>query len=268
MIHIVFSEADKAVLEEAILLDESLQGDIQVIGGQYQLGPIAYIHETTGRQERASWWQSIRQDSIYQQEEGKRTDDTFIEHVVAAVEENPEESLWVWVAQNARDVAGYYWLLQYCKKLVGRFHILLLQNLPFLTEKGAVFYPNFMEEIRPSEFLKAKKLAREITPSELEIDPDEWTRLQGENKGIRILDAGKKLKQYDYDHFDKSLETYVTDNWQKANKIISHHQSKEKESSTDEYLFWRLNVMIAQEMFDVQGKADSPKTLEIKNKAE
>ncbi len=268
MIHIVFSEGDKAVLEEAIKLDESLQGDIQVISGRYEIGPIAYIHESTGRQERASWRQSIRQGTNYEQEEGRRTDDTFVEHIVATMEEDPEETLWVWVANNARDVSGYYWLLHYCKKLVGKFYILLLQNLPFITEKGTVFYPNYMEEIRPSEFLKAKKLAREITPSEMEIDPDEWTRLQNEGKGVRILEGAKKLSQHDYDFFDKSIKSYVTDNWQKANKIISLHQNKEKDSSTDEYIFWRLKVLIAQELFDAQGNAESPKSLEIKNKAD
>ena len=49
-----------------------------------------------------------------------------------------------------------------------------LNNLPFLNDKGQLFYPTYLNEIQPKEFLKAKKLARPITLSEFEIDPDEY----------------------------------------------------------------------------------------------
>ena len=43
--------------------------------------------------------------------------------------------------------------------------------------KGQFFYPNNLFEIQPKEFLKAKKLARPISLSEFETDPDEWKKL-------------------------------------------------------------------------------------------
>ncbi|MGF2413530.1 MAG: DUF3658 domain-containing protein, partial [Ferruginibacter sp.] len=148
-----------------------------------------------------------------------------------------------------------------------RVFILYLNNLPFINEKGNIFYPNWISEIPAKEFLKAKKLAREITLSEFEVDPDEWTKLCSENKGVRLLEGGKKITQADYDFYDAELKKQVTGDWQKAAKIINHFLSKAKHTTGDAYLLWRLKVMIAMEMFDVQGKVANMKDFEIKTKA-
>ena len=113
--------------------------------------------------------------------------------------------IWIWTAPNKHDVSGYYWLMSQLKDFQGRIFILYLHNLPFINEKGHIFYPANIFEIQPKEFLKAKKLARPVTLSEFEIDPDEWTKLCNENNGVRILEGGKKLLQHDYDYYDTEL---------------------------------------------------------------
>jgi hypothetical protein len=142
--------------------------------------------------------------------------------------------------------------------------ILYLNNLPFINEKGNIFYPVSLNEIPPKEFLKAKKLAREITLSEFEVDPDEWTKLCNENKGIRILEGGKKLSHFGYDYFDSELKKYIMPDWQKGNKIIHNCLSKSKQTIGEAYLLWRLKELIAQNLFDVQGKTGNMKDFEVK----
>ena len=187
--------------------------------------------------------------------------------LVATMQGDEQEVIWIWAAQNKHDVSGYYWLLFHLKNLQGKVFILYLNNLPFINEKGNIFYPSWLMEIPPKEFLKAKKLAREITLSEFEIDPDEWTKLCIENKGVRLLEGGKKLVQYDYDFYDTELKKIITQDWQKAFKIISQFINKSKHTTGDAYLLWRLKVMIAQDMFDVQGKVGNMKDFEIKLKS-
>jgi hypothetical protein len=154
------------------------------------------------------------------------------------------------------------------KEFQGRVQILYLNNLPFINEKGHIFYPNRIHEIQPSEFLKAKKLARPITLSEFEVDPDEWIKLCNETKGVRLLEGGKKLTQADYDFYDAELKKFITPDWQKASKIIQHFLSKAKQTTGDAYLLWRLKVMLAQDMLDVQGKVANMKEFEVKLKGE
>ena len=268
MIHIVFNEADIKVLQEAIALDESLQGDVIQIKDDYAVGPLNNIYIGEGMEARKQWWRDVLAGGDY---EGKADDDDIndaktIAECVGTLRRNEAEVVWIWAAQNKHDVSGYYWLLKYMKEFQSRVFILYLNNLPFINLKGNIFYPEWLHEIPAKEFLKAKKLAREITLSEFEVDPDEWTKICEENKGIRILEGGKKLGQENYDFYDAELKKYITGDWQKASKIINQCLSKSKQTTGDAYLLWRLKVMIAQNMFDVQGKIANMKEFEIKIK--
>ncbi len=268
MIHIVFNEPDVKVLEEATALDESLAGRVVQIKDDYAVGPLNNIYLGEGKQLRSDWWQEVLSGGDYEKKitDEDVTDDKTIAELVGTMRRDEEEVIWIWAAQNKHDVSGYYWLLNYMKEFQSRVFILYLNNLPFINEKGNIFYPNWLSEIPAKEFLKAKKLSREITLSEFEVDPDEWTKLCSEDKGVRILEGGKKLAQADYDFFDAELKKFITPDWQKASKIINQFLSKAKNTTGDAYLLWRLKVMIAQDMFDVQGKTGNMKDFEIKNK--
>lgn len=269
MIHIVFNGADVKVIKEAIALDETLQGEVVQVKDDYAVGPLNTIHIGEGIKARKQWWREVLAGGDYngKADSGEVDDYKTIAELVGNMRRDPEQLMWVWAAQNNHDVSGYYWLLKYMQEFQSRVFILYLNNLPFINEKGNIFYPTWLHEIPAKEFLKAKKLAREITLSEFEVDPDEWTKLCNENKGIRILEGGKKLGQEDYDFYDTELVKFITPDWQKASKIIHQYLSKAKHTTGDAYLLWRLKVMIAQDMFDVQGKVGNMKEFEIKMKA-
>jgi Domain of unknown function (DUF1835)/Protein of unknown function len=268
MIHIVFNEPDVKVLQQALELDESLQGEIMLIRDDYAVGPLANIYVGEGIEERKQWWQQVLAGGDYDgKADGNEVDDyKTAAELVGTLRRDENEIIWIWAAQNKHDVCGYYWLLKYMQEFQGRVFILYLNNLPFINEKGNIFYPNWISEIPAKEFLKAKKLAREITLSEFEVDPDEWTKLCNEDKGVRLLEGGKKLQSEDYDFYDAELKKYVTKDWQKASKIIHNYLAKAKHTTGDMYLLWRLKTMIAQEMFDVQGKLANMKDFEVKTK--
>ncbi|MEO6547928.1 MAG: DUF1835 domain-containing protein, partial [Ferruginibacter sp.] len=197
MIHIVFNEADIKVLQEAVAMDESLQGEVIQIKDDYAVGPLDNLYIGEGIENRREWWRTILTGGDYEGkiESGEVDDQKTVAALVGNMRRDEAQDIWIWAAQNKHDVSGYYWLIQYMKEFQGRVFILYLNNLPFINEKGNIFYPNWLHEIPAREFLKAKKLAREITLSEFEVDPDEWTRLCEENKGVRILEGGKKLVQ-------------------------------------------------------------------------
>ncbi len=269
MIHIVFNEADVKVLTEAIGMDESLAGEVIQIKDDYAVGPLDNVYVGEGMLARREWWREVLAGGDYdgRVDSGEVDDPKTVAELVGTMRRNADEITWIWAAQNKHDVSGYYWLLHFMKEFQGRVFILYLNNLPFFNDKGQIFYPNWLSEIPAKEFLKAKKLAREITLSEFEVDPDEWTRLCNENRGVRLLDGGKKLVQEDYDFYDAELKKQVTADWQKASRVIHHFLSKAKHTTGDAYLLWRLKTMIAQDMFDVQGKIGNMKDFEIKTKS-
>ena len=268
MIHIVFNEADVKVLKEAIGMDESLAGEVIQIKDDYAVGPLDNIYVGEGIEARKEWWRGVLAGGDYAGKVDNAEVDDYktAAELVGTMRRNEEEQVWIWAAQNKHDVSGYYWLLKYMQEFQGRVSILYLNNLPFFNDKGHIFYPTWLSEIPAKEFLKAKKLAREITLSEFEVDPDEWTKLCNESKGVRLLEGGKKLAQSDYDFYDAELKKFITADWQKGSKIIHQFLSKAKETTGDAYLLWRLKTMIAQDMFDVQGKIENMKDFEVKAK--
>jgi Domain of unknown function (DUF1835)/Protein of unknown function len=269
MIHIVFNSPDVKVLQQAIELDENLIGEVMQIKDDYAVGPLNNIYICEGIEERKQWWRDVLAggDSDGTVDNGTVDDYKTAAELVDTLRRNETETIWIWAAQNKHDVCGYYWLLYYMKEFQGRVFILYLNNLPFINEKGNIFYPNWISEIPAKEFLKAKKLAREITLSEFEVDPDEWTKLCNENKGIRLLEGGKKLLSEDYCFYDAEFKKYITKDWQRVSKIIHTFLTKAKQTTGDMYLLWRLKTMIAQEIFDVQGKIGNMKDFEVKIKA-
>lgn len=269
MIHLVFNEADSEVLLQAMELDESLHGTILQLHDDYAVGPLIAIYSDDGMAARRNWWREVLLGTEFEKRlDQPGTDDVqTVNQLIDQLQNNPEEVLWIWAAQNQHDVSGYYWLVSQLKALQGRIYLLYLNNLPFLNEKGQLFYPTSISQILPREMLKAKKLARLITTSEMEVDPDEWTRLCNENKGVRILEGGKKLLQKDYDCFDVELKSFISNDWQKAGKIIHQYQQKARHKTGDAYLLWRLKQLLLTDMYDQQGEIRNLKDFEVKKKS-
>jgi len=255
MIHIVFQQQDIEVLKKAIELDESLSGRVEIIRDDYAVGPIADIYEAEGYQQRRDWWKGLLELSPYNTEQlTEMVDDRLAVHnLKRELEENVKEEVWIWMGQNQHDVCGYYWLISQLQSFQGRVVILYLNNLPFINEKGNIFYPTSLHEIQPKEFLKAKKLNRKVTPSEFEVDPDEWKKLCSENDMVRMLEGGKKIAGKKEDFYDAEILKGLTNEWQKGNKAMSGILGKMKIKTGDVFLLWRMKKMAEEDKLEIHG---------------
>ncbi len=269
MQHVVFQQEDIKTLSKSFELDDSLRGKIFEIKDDFAVGPLKDIYTPEGIEERKEWWRNVLAGGDYdgKVDTGEVNDLKTLEEIKEELRSNEEETLWIWIAPNKHDVSGYYWLITQLKEFAGRIYVLSLNNLPFINDKGHIFYPENLFEIPPREFIKAKKLARQVTSSEFEIDPDEWTKICNENKMVRILEGAKKLSQHDASFFDKHLLEFITPDWQKANKVINQVLNKSRQTTGDAYLLWRLKELIADDKIDAQGEIKNMKDFEVKLKA-
>ncbi len=252
MIHIVFQQSDVDTLQEAIKLDENLQGELVEIKDELAVGPIADIYETEGYQARRDWWKKILENSPYT-EQLNIIDDKLTVHQLKEKLKDELQQAWIWVAPNQHDVCGYYWLINQLKEFEGRIYILSLNNLPFISDKGNIFYPRDLFEIPAKEFIKAKKLARHVTISEFELDSDEWKKLCRENGMIRILEGGKKIISKDADYYDSDILKAITQEPQKLQKIFSTLFSKMKLHTGDVFIVWRMKELASEGKLEVMG---------------
>jgi hypothetical protein len=124
MIHIVFNTADIAALEAAIALDESLAGKIIEIKDDYAVGPLLDIYETEGYQLRKNWWGNVLAHSPYTDQLDIVDDRLTVHQLINALNHDENESIWIWMGQNAHDVCGYYWLMSQFKEYQGRIQVL------------------------------------------------------------------------------------------------------------------------------------------------
>jgi hypothetical protein len=255
MIHVVFQQADVHTLKKAIELDETLTGDVIQIRDDFAVGPIDNLDSEDGWAARENWQRSLLNESPYSSENlvGSFDDRKTVKEIKQRLDGNDKEELWIWMGQNQHDVCSYYWIISQLKDYQGKIVILYFNNLPFINDKGQIFYPAALHEILPKEFLKAKKLNRKITLSEFEVDPDEWKRLCNENAMVRILEGGKKIVGKDESFYDKDLLTGLSSEWQKGNRAMQSVLGKMKIKTGDVFLLWRMKKLAEEGKIEING---------------
>ena len=254
MIHIVFQHADVHVMAEAMKLDESLNGEITEIKDEWGVGPLKDLDTIDGWNARENWWRQLLTGSPYGEKlVGTFDDRETIKSLKEKLDAGAELQTWIWLGQNQHDVTGYYWLMPQLKNYQGRIMILFLNNLPFINEKGQLFYPSAIHNILPKEAVKAKRLARPITLSEFETDPDEWKKLSDENAMVRILEGGKKIAGKEESFYDSEILKNLTGDWQKATRVLSNTLHRMKIKTGDVFLMWRIKQLIAEGKIETMG---------------
>ena len=255
MIHIVFNESEVDLMKQVIEQDETLAGEVVQIKDDFAVGPLTALDTEEGWQARYNWWMSLSENSSYSGINTVKFDDReTVTELKEKLTVNPEEEIWIWMGQNQHDVTGYYWLMPKLSEFAGRIMVLYMNNLPFINEKGQIFYPSWLHEIQPREFSKAKKLSRPITLSEFEVDPDEWKRLCEENGMVRILEGGKKIGSKDETFYDNEILKNLTGDWQKANRVLTNTLHRMKIKTGDVFLMWRMKQLIAEGKIEVTGE--------------
>lgn len=254
MIHIVFNESEVELMNQVIALDETLAGEVVQIRDDFAVGPLTDLDTEEGWQARLQWWKGLMPGSPYKEElVGSFDDRQTVKELKEKLDTDPNEQIWIWMGQNQHDVCGYYWLMSHFKEQQGRVMTLYLNNLPFINEKGNIFYPSWLWEIQPKEFLKAKKLARPITSSEFEVDPDEWKKICSENAMVRILEGGKKIAGKDESFYDNDILRNTTGEWQKASRVLTNTLNRMKIKTGDLFVMHRMKALITSGKVEVMG---------------
>jgi hypothetical protein len=256
MFHIVFDTAGAELLSTAMDMDESLDGEIVCLRDDYSIGPIGDLSTETGRHSRNAWLMDIREGEKDSGHPGitEESDQVVLDKILQRMRDEEFDQIWIWVAPNAKDVSGYYWLLSGLRDFYGRTHVISLNNLPFIGEKGNIFYPRSLSEIPSREFIKAKILVRPVTTAEFETDPDEWQRLASENKNLRVLEGGKKIVQHADDYYDNALLHFLPPVFQKIHRTVQQFNVKSPEKISESFLVWRLRFLISSGVAEQQGE--------------
>lgn len=254
--HIVVGDMAAGPLSEAVMNEPSMHGEVVVLKDILHVGPLKKEEGTGFSAMRSAFWNQV----VNNEKNPVLVDDMErLLEISKAMYDDPEVKVWFWMAPSPADVCAYHWMLPYLSKHQGRFYIVNIAGLPFLDEKGKLHYPKNISEILPKELIKARKLARQVTLPEVEMDTYEWRKLTDENAGLRTHEGGKKLTSRTEDYYDGQLLSFCSHQFQKGSRIVSQAINKYNIPTGDLYLGWRLRKMAEEEKLMIQG--DQNKTM-------
>lgn len=230
-----------------------MQGKIIALTDPLHIGPIVKSEGQSFSEMRHLFRQQLLpgEKKLTQPEDMER-----LLEVVTAMHKEESCKAWCWIAPDAADICAYYWMLPYLAKYPGRFLLVNIAGLPFLDENGKLFYPKSFEALPPKELVKARMLARAITPAEMETDTEVWRKLTAENAILRMHEGGKTITSANADYFDTVLLGFCAEQFQKASKIIRQALAKQALPVPDSFLAWRLRVLLSEGRLIAQGSTD------------
>ncbi|MCO6498347.1 MAG: DUF1835 domain-containing protein [Chitinophagaceae bacterium] len=256
--YIVFGEEDAKVLAASFDLDENMRSDIIVVDDDWSIGPLNEEEGEDGEKATRDEWIA----KLY--EKKAAAEESYTDRIRKILNDNPEEEAIMWIAPNSRDVCGYYYLVTALSDCKGRLYTIWLNNLPFINEKGMIFYPSFLSEIPAREFLKARKLATEVSLSTFETDPDEWKKLVAQNKPLRVLESHKRLLSKDENYFDKEILNLLQNDFQKASRLTASLKGKSNQYVNPRFILWRLRELINAGVIEARGDWPAQENFEVR----
>jgi hypothetical protein len=260
MIHIIVGEESAAQLRAAFELDENLSGEILVLQDQLGIGPIAVHNQQSHDPVRRAFWKLISPHHHI-----AFSDDYFRVEAIIEKAQQEEEPCCFWLSPSVHDICAYYWLMRLFKPYPDVLHTINIIGLPFLNEKGQLFYPKSFTEVIPKEFIKTKRLLKKVTLAEYEVEADEWLRLQQEDQWVRTGEGGKKIQSRPLHYYDAHIISSIGGEFQKGSKIISEAMKKSGPYVLPAFLEWRLREIIQQHDVEIKGDTEKPtKEFEIR----
>ena len=248
--HIVTGDIAAAPLAEAITTEPSMEGTVVVMKDVLSVGPLLKEEGQKFSELRSAFWQQV----VLNEKNPIQIDDTErLSEISIELANNEDAKVWLWIAPWPADICTYHWVLKYLGKYTGRFFVVNIAGLPFLDEQGKIFFPKSIGDIQPRELVKARKLARPVTPAELEVDGEEWNKLVKENASLRTHEGGKRLLSKNENHYDSQLISFCSQQYQKGSKIVNQALGKFNIPTGYLYLGWRLRKMAEAELLQLQG---------------
>lgn len=201
-IHIVTGTVQAQHIAAALEEFKVADAEVLTITDDYSYGPLRQP-DVPFSLLRNQFWNGLKNDLNNSYE--LRDLEQVLELLNRSKEAEGAIAVHFWMSDKTAELLTYYFLLHYLKPLAGQLHIININGLPFLNDDLQLFYPRSFTEINARGIIKALKLSRPVTLSEIEADGDEWKFFQQHPGTVRILSGGKQVAVYEAHYYDEKI---------------------------------------------------------------
>lgn len=165
----------------------------------------------------------------------------LIEEISSELRNNPDTELYYWMAGNAVDVMGYFFVLHFLRTHYERIKVINIAGLPFLTDDFKMIFPDRFANLNQKQMSKAMTLARAVTASEMEVEGEEWKQLR-DLEGLRILSGSRKIQTLPYEAFDADIKS-AHKQGAKPTRTAQQLIQKSMGDFPLEFIIWRIQTL-------------------------
>ncbi len=241
--HLAVGDAAARPLTEAFA--DAADESVVVLQDILHVGPLRRAEGESFGAMRAAYWKTLLPLEAADTADAV-PDEARILEVSNALHKDPAAEAWLWMSTGPADVAAYLWSLGYLAQHAPRLKTVSIGGLPFLDREGKVFFPKSIGEILSREAIKARKLARAVTPTEIELDPELWAVLVEESAPLRTAEGGKKLTSRPVDYYDAHLLAACTPLPQKVARAVASAMRAGAIPTGDWWLRARLRALVEE----------------------
>lgn len=265
-IHLVTTDSAKGILKyyfETNFPDDHIQ--IHSIRDPLTVGPLNDFTSFSDYKAYASFWKNINKVCNSRDEESAEDYFQSSNFINQFTIDFPQEiPLIIWHGTEAGEKLMVY---RYCSLLKNReLYEINLDDWPMYSEDKNPSYPCNNLALRNPESLNGIfKIQKKITEENKSFYASEWKRLKEDKKLNRILQNGKIIS-VEEDYYDQSILNNCSPEYKNAARVIGETMSQQESTIGDYYLWYRVHLLINQNLLEWKGDLSTMRHLEIRKK--
>ena len=91
----------------------------------------------------------------------------------------------------------------------------------------------------------------------LRLTPTNGKKISDENATVRILEGGKKIVGKEDSFYDSEILKNITNEWQKATRVLSNTLHRMKIKTGDVFVMWRMKQLISEGKIESLGDVNA-----------
>jgi hypothetical protein len=260
-IHLVARNSARGILHQYFKTDyPDDEIEIHSIYDDLSVGPLNDCTSSTDYDAYADYWRTFEETTYENQpsDESFATPTVFFEEFTINFPQ--EKPLIIWHGSDTQEKIMLY---RYCALLNRDLYEINLDEWPVNSQEE--YNSNSLATRNPEHLNGIFKLIKKTEDTKKHIYAQEWERLKDDQKSVRIFRDGKVIS-VEENYYDQAVIDNCSSDFKTASKVIGETMAQQKSTVGDHFLWYRIQILIKQNLLEKRGNQITMRDLEIRKK--